>query len=242
MGRQDGRVTVARFMDLCLDATAPAVVAGFWTGALGLTPPDGEPRSDGVIRLDLPGDRAVAWTLWVNPVPEPRAAKARVHVDVRLGAPDPGALLAAGARVVRPPGEDPWWVLSDPEGNEFCAFQPRAGARPGIFQLVVDSVDPSAQARWWAGIMGGDVHVEGAVASVAGAAGFPWEYWAFASVPEPRTVKNRMHWDVRLDADHPAALLRAGATVLREPVGRASWWVLADPEGNEFCAFPRGRR
>ncbi|MEK8110240.1 VOC family protein [Micromonospora sp. M12] len=35
----------------------------------------------------------------------------------------------------------------------------------------------------------------------------------------------------------PTALLDAGATVLREPQDRARWWVLADPEGNEFCAF-----
>ena len=38
------------------------------------------------------------------------------------------------------------------------------------------------------------------------------------------------------DAD-PAALLAAGATLLREPGGDLEWWVLADPEGNEFCAF-----
>lgn len=229
---------IARFQDLCLDATAPAAVADFWAGALGLTSPD-QARTDEVIRLDPPSDRPEAETLWVNPVPEPRSAKTRVHVDVRLGAPDPAALLAAGARVVRHPAEDPWWVLSDPEGNEFCAFAPRAGARPGVFELVVDSADPAAQARWWAGVVGGEVEVEDAVASVVGAAGFPWEYWVFAAVPEPRTVKNRMHWDVRLTADEPAALLRAGATMLREPADRTPWWVLADPEGNEFCAFPR---
>jgi hypothetical protein len=31
-----------------------------------------------------------------------------------------------GARVVsEPDGEQRWWVLADPEGNEFCAFAPR---------------------------------------------------------------------------------------------------------------------
>ncbi|MCX4471276.1 hypothetical protein C5N14_19585 [Micromonospora sp. MW-13] len=35
-------------------------------------------------------------------------------------------LLAAGARLVREPDvEVSWWVLADPEGNEFCAFAPR---------------------------------------------------------------------------------------------------------------------
>lgn len=53
-------------------------------------------------------------------------------------------------------------------------------------------------------------------------------------VPEPRTVKNRMHVDVRLrDQAHLDELLRLGATVLSE---HDRWRVLTDPEGNEFCA------
>ena len=52
-------------------------------------------------------------------------------------------------------------------------------------------------------------------------------------VPEPKTVKNRVHWDVLTPS--VAALVEAGATVLSEQPG---WTVLADPEGNEFCAFP----
>jgi hypothetical protein len=54
------------------------------------------------------------------------------------------------------------------------------------------------------------------------------------SVPEPRTVKNRMHVDVRLRNEaHLEELLRLGATVISQHDG---WRVLADPEGNEFCA------
>jgi Glyoxalase-like domain len=53
-------------------------------------------------------------------------------------------------------------------------------------------------------------------------------------VPEPKTVKNRMHVDVRLrDEAHLEELLRLGATVISEHGG---WRVVADPEGNEFCA------
>jgi hypothetical protein len=53
-------------------------------------------------------------------------------------------------------------------------------------------------------------------------------------VPEPRTVKNRMHVDIRLrDGAHLEELLQLGATVIAEYDG---WRVLADPEGNEFCA------
>jgi hypothetical protein len=52
-------------------------------------------------------------------------ALGRFHLDIRLPAPDPAPLVAAGARLVSSPdGETPWWVLADPEGNEFCAFGP----------------------------------------------------------------------------------------------------------------------
>ncbi|GAA3481054.1 VOC family protein [Streptomyces yanii] len=62
----------------------------------------------------------------------------------------------------------------------------------------------------------------------------------FQRVPEPKTGKNRLHLDVhagpeRRDAE-VARLEDLGATRLRkveEPGG--TWWVLADPEGNEFC-------
>ncbi len=54
----------------------------------------------------------------------------------------------------------------------------------------------------------------------------------FGTVPEPKTGKNRLHVDIAApDVD---ALVSAGATVLAV---HESWTVLADPEGNEFCAF-----
>lgn len=64
----------------------------------------------------------------------------------------------------------------------------------------------------------------------------------FQDVPEPKTTKNRLHIDVHsgpggLDA-LVARLEGLGATRLREvdqgPAGH--WWVMRDPEGNEFCA------
>ncbi|WP_459981910.1 VOC family protein [Nocardioides sp. AN3] len=54
-------------------------------------------------------------------------------------------------------------------------------------------------------------------------------------VPEPKTVKNRIHWD--LDVADLELLTGDGATVLRAPDDEISWTVMADPEGNEFCAF-----
>jgi predicted enzyme related to lactoylglutathione lyase len=60
----------------------------------------------------------------------------------------------------------------------------------------------------------------------------------FIKVPEPKTVKNRIHLDIKPD-DQAAEVDRAlalGAT--RSQIGQSgeeTWVVLADPEGNEFC-------
>jgi hypothetical protein len=48
-------------------------------------------------------------------------------------------------------------------------------------------------------------------------------------------VKNRVHWDVTVPEVAP--LVAAGATLLREPDDDIRWFVMSDPEGNEFCAF-----
>jgi hypothetical protein len=66
----------------------------------------------------------------------------------------------------------------------------------------------------------------------------------FASVPEPKTGKNRLHLDFRPD-DRDAEvdrLLALGATRADVGQGEQSWIVLADPEGNEFCVLSSRRR
>ncbi|MET4137238.1 VOC family protein [Pseudarthrobacter sp. PvP090] len=62
----------------------------------------------------------------------------------------------------------------------------------------------------------------------------------FQTVPEEKTIKNRIHWDVNLagaDKDEARAALEArGATYLwSASQGPHSWHTMADPEGNEFC-------
>jgi hypothetical protein len=63
-------------------------------------------------------------------------------------------------------------------------------------------------------------------------------------VPEKKTVKNRLHLDLRADgvdtADELERLLALGAR--RTDVGQgadATWVVLSDPEGSEFCLLSR---
>ena len=105
------------------------------------------------------------------------------------------------------------------------------------FQAVcLDATDVRLVADFWAAVLGHTVRVdEEGDADLSGGDG-PG-IWV-NRVPEPKTVKDRVHLDVQLHAADPAALLALGATVLREPGGDVRWWVLADPEGHEFCAFP----
>jgi predicted enzyme related to lactoylglutathione lyase len=61
-------------------------------------------------------------------VPEEKAVKNRVHLDVKV--PDRAAeierLVELGGNRVRDAEEDgeAWTVMQDPEGNEFCLFEP----------------------------------------------------------------------------------------------------------------------
>jgi hypothetical protein len=65
----------------------------------------------------------------------------------------------------------------------------------------------------------------------------------FIDVPEAKTVKNRIHLDVRpLGNDQAAELERLkslGATEIDIGQGEQTWVVMADPEGNEFCLLRR---
>jgi hypothetical protein len=234
------------FKDLCIDATAgrgrPAAGARFWAGALGLVA-SGAGGEDS--KLSPPEGEATERTVWINAVPEEIGAKARVHLDLCLPGGDPQPLLDAGATLVRAADAGrPWHVLEDPDGIALCVFAPGDGAShgpsaPGVYELVVDAGDAAGLARWWAARTGASVHEHPVRPFVwlEGAAGFPYERWEFTPVPEPKTQKNRIHWDVTLlDADVDA-LVAAGATLVREPAPDGRWWILADPEGNEFCAF-----
>ena len=62
----------------------------------------------------------------------------------------------------------------------------------------------------------------------------------FQAVPEPKTVKNRLHLDVKVGEGNLeselARLTARGATELyRGQQGPARWITIADPEGNELC-------
>ncbi len=223
----------AAFKDLCLDAVDRDVALRFWAAVLG---GEVEVRNDAVARI---GDRRLH-TLWINTVDEPKTVKNRVHLDVHAPSIEP--LLALGA--TRHDDQREFVVLRDPEGNELCVFpaddggdtDPGAGlARP--FALCVDSAAPEEAARWWQAVLGGriDDGPDGTPRWLRGAAGLGDVTLKFVRVPDERVVKNRWHWDVT--TDDVAVLVAAGAIVLRTPDEDIRWTVLADPQGNEFCAF-----
>jgi predicted enzyme related to lactoylglutathione lyase len=111
-------------------------------------------------------------------------------------------------------------------------------------QVIVDAKDPEALARWWANALAwvvvgeddGEYEIRATPEQLPGL--------LFAHVPEPKTIKNRLHLDFR-PADRDAEverLLALGATRADVGQGDEPWVVLADPEGNEFCVLSSRKR
>lgn len=224
---------MAQFDGLALDTTDPDRAAGFWQVALGGRAVTG---TDKKVRVRPGPGRPAREILRLRAVDLPGGDDgARVHVDLRLPGAEPDQLLAAGARLVRAPGIDPWYVLADPEGNQFCAFPAVDDRPPGMFQLVVKCSRPHRLARWWAEVLGGRAVDEGDAAAVIGAPEFPWDYMAFDRVPDAERNPSRIRWHLVTRDREILALVAAGARVLSRPVGTDPW-LLADPGGNEFYA------
>jgi hypothetical protein len=101
--------------------------------------------------------------------------------------------------------------------------------------LCIDASDPTALAAFWAPALGleaqplddGDTVLRGSV---------PEQTVWINRVPEPRTVKQRVHLDVY--ARSVAEVEGFGGRVLPE-WGPSPWTVMGDAEGGELCAFVR---
>ena len=158
--------------------------------------------------------------------------KQRVHLDVHVE--DVEDVLALGAtpldvRSFR------WKVLRDPEGGELCAFEREEVPEDRLYELVVDCatrrratmVDRADRRHrqydaenGWSGSRGCPTR-RSPIRLRAGAGAQDRQE------PDPLRRRDR----------RPVALVPAGATVLRAQDDEIGWTVLADPEGNEFCAF-----
>ena len=129
--------------------------------------------------------------------------------------------------------------------------------RPRLRSIVFDCADPARLARFWAEVLGYRVRpydqaalarlreagiddVEDDPSVVIDPPGEGPTIW-FDKVPEGKVVKNRVHLDVNLTSvGELERLAQLGARVVR-PFGEVPedrWAIMADPEGNKFCAFP----
>ena len=228
-------MALAAYKDLCMDAVDPRRLGEFWAGALGLELRAAGEDSNGDYLLVGPTPQH---TLWINGVPEPKTVKHRMHIDVNVESVE--KLERLGAKVVDDESFG-WTVMLDPEGGEFCAFVRDGEIDRRLYEIGIDTggspEDAHRIAAWWAEALGAraeddERHGFSYVEQIPGA---PFESLDFAPVPEPKAVKNRLHLDVT--TPDVEALVSAGATVLRRPDDSISWTVLADPDGNEFCAF-----
>ena len=133
-------------------------------------------------------------------------------------------------------------------------------------QIAIDCADPHAQADFWAAALGYTADRDAAFIHKMIAEGRATEadtklhngalVWAdgdainpprpglpriyLQRVAEGKVVKNRVHLDVHVGADHRDAevqrLTELGATRLYDgQQGPYNWVTMADPEGNEFC-------
>jgi hypothetical protein len=102
-----------------------------------------------------------------------------------------------------------------------------------------DCSDALVVARFWAAVLGGEVDEESTSdKAFMEAPGWGGPSMWFNRVPEPKTAKNRLHFDLRAPDTMRAEverLERLGATTLRD---REDLVVMQDPEGNEFCVEP----
>jgi hypothetical protein len=108
-----------------------------------------------------------------------------------------------------------------------------------IKTVTFDAADALGLARFWAAALGSDVDEDStADKAFVEAAGWGGPNMWFNRVPEPKTAKNRMHFDLRAPGsvdDEVARLERLGASVLRR---HGHYTEMRDPEGNEFCVEP----
>jgi predicted enzyme related to lactoylglutathione lyase len=111
--------------------------------------------------------------------------------------------------------------------------------------ICVDSTDPAAIAGFWEQALGWRrTHEEADEIVLEPPAGSPEDGVSpdllFLRVPEGKTVKNRLHIDLRPDDQDAEVARLEGLGAHRVSVGQSEdvgWVVLADPDGNEFCVL-----
>ena len=104
---------------------------------------------------------------------------------------------------------------------------------------MVASSNPAALGRWWCEALGWIVVDDDPPVFEIQARPDHLPGILFLGVDDPKHEKNRLHIDLRPDdqAAEVERLIELGASRVDVGQGDASWVVLADPEGNEFCVL-----
>jgi len=116
-----------RITELVLDCRRPRELARFWSDVLGYRIVD---DSEDVVEIAPPEGSPSPVTLLFQRSDDPKRDKLRLHIDVsptdRDQRDELARLVGLGAKEIDiGQGEQPWHVLADPEGHEFCLLRGR---------------------------------------------------------------------------------------------------------------------
>ena len=229
--------------NVVFDAADPRRLGRFWEAALGceqLTDDEGGYET----RLTVPDGPVL--DLCFQPVAEPRTTHPRLHLDLRGGEQQADvverlqALGAVGVDIGQ--GDAPWVVLADPEGNPFCVMEHRPEYTSPLAALPLDSADPTRDLVFWAWLSGWTE-----VPATAKALRHPSGNGPLLELCQesgPKTAKNRVHLDIRLEpGDDPdevaAGIAERGGREVFPGWGELRWRHYEDPSGNELCVLPQ---
>jgi Glyoxalase-like domain len=234
-----------RLVALCFDANDPVGLARFWAEAL-----HGEIDDETHDEIGLVPTDNTRFPILFLPVPEQKAGKNRIHLDLTTASIDDqtetvARLIELGARCIdigqRP--DEGHVVLADPEGNEFCVIEPDNSFLADCGRLGSITCDGSREVGYfWSEALGWplvwDQDEETAIRAPDGSG--PFITWG--PPLRPKITKNRLHLDIA-PPDHGdqraevGRLVSLGATRIDIGQGDVSWVVMADPDGNEFCVL-----
>jgi catechol 2,3-dioxygenase-like lactoylglutathione lyase family enzyme len=110
-----------------------------------------------------------------------------------------------------------------------------------VFSVMLDCNDLEKEAAFWKEILGLEQKQRFPGYIFFSRLGEKGPRLALQQVPEPKSVKNRMHLDL-VTADPEALIARVldlgGTRVADHETDGMHWTIMGDPEGNEFCITP----
>ncbi|TDP91063.1 VOC family protein [Labedaea rhizosphaerae] len=117
----------SKIIAVALDCVDTDELSRFWSAVFGTGEVSRWADADGTEYVEI--GTGLGATLLLQPVPEAKRGKNRLHLDLAPATGDQDdevrRLVALGATVVSDEERHRWVVMADPEGNEFCVLPPR---------------------------------------------------------------------------------------------------------------------